>query len=412
MRYLFYYAFRNITRNKKRTLLTLVGVLIAVAFLIFSNALLNGLMNQILDVAVKTSGHIVIQSKDYARLERLMPLDKGIYDLDGLMNELGKFREIEFASPRVTLGGIFVSNEESYIAVGTALDPVVEKDFIHLENNIVSGSGFTGATNEAVIGKEIAKRMGYKPGDYALVVSKNSYNSIAAIRLRIRGIADFNMYEQNRTFFMDLNSAYRLLKIAGHPQKVIVVLKDGGSASSVKSRLLKNAFIVKHNLAVFKADETGLFQSIFVLLLGIVRFVMVLFLLSAMIIITNTMMMTVMERTPELGVLQAMGMKQEKVILSVILEGAIMGLLGSVVGALIAGPLAFYLKAHGMVLGENLSRGMPIAVRNVIYPDVTVTLILSCMAFGVVISILAGLAPALLRIRRLNIAEAIRQRNS
>lgn len=412
MKYLFYYSFKNITRNKKRTLLTLVGVMIAVSFLIFSNSLLNGLMNQILDVAVKNSGNIVIQSKDYAKLERLMPLDKGIDDLKGLMAELNKIKEIAFASPRVSLGGIFVSNEESYTAAGTAVDPVAEKDFLHLENNIVSGSNFTGETNEVIIGTEIAKKMGYKIGDYALFVSKNSYNSIAAMRLRVTGIVDFNMYEQNRTFTIDLKSAYRLLKIEDYPQKVIVVLKDGKKAGAVKSMLIKNPFIIEHQLKVFKADETGLFQSVFVLLLGILQFVMALFLLAATIIITNTMMMTVMERTPELGVLQAMGMKQEKVILSVILEGAFMGLFGSLLGALLAGPLSWYLMVNGIVLGENLSKGMPIAVRNVIYPEVSMSLVLSCMAFGILISVLAGLAPALLRVRRLNIAEAIRQKSA
>lgn len=412
MRYLFYYSFRNITRNRKRTLLTLVGVTIAVSFLIFSNSLMNGLINQVLDVAVKSTGNIVIQKNDFTKLERLMPLDKGIDDLDGLMKELGHIKEIVFASPRFSLGGIFVSNEESYTAVGMAVDPVVERDFLRLENNIVSGTYFTGRTNEVVIGTEIAKKTGYRAGDYALFVSRNSYNSIAAIRLRIAGIADFNMYEQNRTFIVDLKSAYKLLKTENNPQRVIVVLKDKADAPSVKGRLLRAPFIKNHDLDVFKADEIGLFQSTFVLLIGIMRFVMALFLLAAMIIITNTMMMTVMERSPELGVLQAMGMKREKVILSIILEGGIMGILGSVVGALVAGPLACHFMVNGIVLGENISKGMPIAIRNVVYTEVGFPLILMCMAFGVIISILAGVAPALLRIRRLNIAEAIRQRNN
>ena len=412
MKYLFYYSFKNITRNRKRTFLTLFGIMIAVAFLILSNSLVNGLLNQVLEVAVKNSGNIVVQSKDYARLERLMPLDKGIDDLKTLMAELAKMKDVAFASPRVNLGGLFVSNDESYTAAGTAVDPVVEKDFLRLENNIVAGSYFTGETNEVIIGTEIARRMGYKPGDYALFVSKNSYNSIAAMRLRVAGIADFGMYDLNRTFYIDLKSAYRLLKIEDYPQKVIVALKNKNRADAVKRALLKSPFIVKHDLRVFKADETGIFQSVFVLVLGLFRFVMALFLLAAMIIIMNTMMMTVMERTPELGVLQAMGMKREKAVLAVVLEGAAMGLIGGLLGASFAAPLAWYLMRHGIVLGENLSKGMPIAIKNVVYPEASVSLVLVCVLFGIVISILASLAPALLRVKRLNIAEAIRQKNA
>lgn len=411
MKYILYYSFKNISRNRKRTLLTLAGITIAVSFLIFSNSLLGGLLNQVLEAAVKNSGDLVIQSKDYARLERLMPLDKGVPDLAQLMDGLTRMKDVAFASPRVSLGGIFVTNEESYTAAGTAVDPVTEREFLKLENNIVSGSYFTGKTNEVIIGAEIAKKTGFKPGDWALFVSKNSYSSIAAIRLKVAGIVDFNMYEQNRTFFMDLESAYRLLKIRDYPQKVIVVLKKGVSADSVKKVLLRNPVVVKNGLKVFKANETGIFQSVFVLFFWLMRFVMTLFLLAAMIIITNTMMMTVMERTPELGVLQAMGMKKEKVILAVVMEGAVMGLAGSFIGALFAGPIAWYFMKNGIILGENLSRGMPIAIRTVVYPEVSVLLVLSCMAFGVIISILASLAPALLRVRNIRIAEAIRQKN-
>ncbi len=408
MHYLISFSFKNITRNKRRTALTLIGITLAVAVLIMGNSVLNGVLNQVLEAAMKSSGHISIQTKEYTKSERLLPLDKGIDNLQGLMETLKKYSEIEYAVPRLNFGGLFVTNDESYAAFGSSIDPVLESSFIRLANNIVAGSYFTGGTNEAVIGLEIAKKLFYKPGDTVLLVSRNSYNSIAAKKLKIVGIADFNMFDLNRTFYIDLKTASDLLKINDSPQKVIVILKNQDDMNMMKWKLLRDPFIKESGLQVFKADEVGLFQTMFPIIFWIFRFVMLIFLLAATMTIANTMMMTVLERTAEIGVLEAMGMKRYTVILMVVLEAAVIGLIGSLIGALAGGSLAFYLKKTGILLGENIAKGMPIPMKNVIYPGVNVSLILTIMAVGIGISMIAGAVPAILKLRKLKPAEAIR----
>lgn len=408
MNYLVHYALKNLTRNKRRTALTLFGIIMATAFLILGNSLINGLLSDITAVAVRSNGHLVIQTKEYTRSERTMPLDKGITDSESIRAALKGYPEVQFATPRYGFGGIFSRDEEAYTAVGNALDTAVEKDFLKLTDKITSGGWFTGSGPEVIVGVEIAKKLGLQPGDSVTFVSKSAYGSLTGGKFRVAGIIDYNLYEQNRTFLMDLAGAEKLLKTDNMPQRMVVVLKNKDAMGSMKRKLLKDKAIVSQSLDVFKVDEIGIFQSMFPIIIFIARFLYSLFLLVAAITIANTMMMTVLERTAEIGVLQAMGMKREKVAFTFLLEACIMGLTGSLIGAIIGTPVAYYFQTHGIQLGEKFAKGMPIAMQNTIYPEVTFSLVLTITIIGVVVAVLAGAIPSL-RAVRLNPALAIRE---
>ncbi len=410
MHYLISFSMKNILRNKRRTLLTLIGIILAISALIIGYSVLTGVLNQVLEASVKSSGDICIQTRAFTKSERLLPTDKGLSDLTGLIDAIKKYPQIKYAIPNVKFAGLFVTNDENFASMGNSIVPSTEKDFLRLQDNLVAGTYFSGGTNEAVIGIEIARKLGLKAGDTALFVTKNSFDSLAARRFKIVGIADFSMYELNRTFYADLDTVYSLLKITGSPQKLMIILRNSSDMDTFKGTLLKDPYIREHKLDVFRADEIGIFSTVFPLMTWIARFVMLLFLLTAGMTIVNTMMMTVLERTAEIGVLQSMGMKRGAAIIMIITESSLIGLIGSTCGAAIAGPAAFYLARNGIILGENIAKGMPIAIKNVIYPYISIGSIAGIMAIGVIMAAGAGAIPALLKILRLNPAQAIRSK--
>ncbi|MGA2142254.1 MAG: ABC transporter permease [Brevinematales bacterium] len=408
MHYLISFSMKNVLRNKRRTFLTLMGIILAVSAMIIGSSILSGALNQVLDASIKSSGNICIQTKAFTRSERLLPTDRGLEDIEGLVEDLKKYPEIDRVIPNVKFAGLFVTNDENFASMGISIIPEAEKDIIRLQDNLVAGTYFTGGSNEAVIGVEIARKLGFKAGDQALFVTRNSYDSLAAKKFRIVGIADFNMYEQNRTFYAGLDTVYSLLKINGRPQKAMIILRNSSDMDRVKALLVKDTYIKEHNLDVFKADEIGLFSTIFLLIPWIARFIMALFLLSAGMTIVNTMMMTVLERTAEIGVLQSMGMKRGAAVAMIVIESTFIGLIGSAAGAAIGGPVAFYYAKNGIILGENIARGMPIAIKNVIYPETGFGTIALIMAIGIIMAAAAGAIPAFLKILRLNPSQAIR----
>jgi ABC-type lipoprotein release transport system permease subunit len=135
--------------------------------------------------------------------------------------------------------------------------------------------------------------------------------------------------------------------------------------------------------------------------------IMGLFLFMAGLIIINTMLMTVMERTQEFGMLGAMGMRNRGIISLIISEGLIIGLVGALIGAVIGSGFAIWLEKTGLNMAKAVE-GMDWPISGVFYPDWQVTHALIGIALGVLTAGLATLLPAR-RAVRMRPAEALRE---
>ncbi|OHD37994.1 MAG: hypothetical protein A2355_16165 [Spirochaetes bacterium RIFOXYB1_FULL_32_8] len=409
MNYLIGYSLKNLTRNRGRSFLTLFAVIITVAILIIGNSYFGGVTKDIVSFATRESGHILIQTKEFTKKERMFPLDKGIADSDILVSKISEIKGVEGVFKRITFGGMFMKGDETFPAVGNAIDPVAERDFIKIENNIVSGSYFTGMPKEILLGVEIAKNLKCKQGDTVMLLTRDSYGSFAGGKLKVAGIFDFNTLQANRTFYISIDDAFRILKVDKMPQKIIIVTNNIDHVKSLKNKLLKMYEINQSEFDVFTVYEHGIMQSIFKILNFIFPMVMVFFVLIALMTISNTMMMSVLERTSEIGLLQSLGMKPFKVGILFVLESMTYGVIGSLIGGLIALPPVLYFKTKGLSLGRTITDGMPMPIKNVIYPNISVQLVLTMMFIGISIALIAGSLPAL-RAVMLKPAEAIREK--
>jgi putative ABC transport system permease protein len=408
MKYLIDYSVKNLMRNKRRTFLTLFAITVAIFIFIVGTSYFGGVVNDIVAQSIRENGHIVIQKKTFTKKERMLPLDENIDNLEGLVSELKKYKQIKIVTPRLNFGGMFMKGENSYPSVGYGLDEVVEKDNLKLDNFIVSGKYFTGAPKEIIIGVEIAKALKVNAGNTINLLGRDSYGSFAGGKYTIIGITDFGTAQANRGFYMSLKNAYRLLKNEDCPQKVICILDNFDNAKSVKSKLLKNRFIKENGYDVFVVDEIGIFQTIFKILQIIIPIIFGFFLIIAMMTIINTMMMTVLERTAEIGVLQAMGLKPQFVGFSFLFETLCFGIMGSILGAIFGTPLVYYFSKTGINIGQSVASGMPIPMKSVIYPSFNIENIILIIFSGILISLIAGILPAI-RAIRLRPAEAIRE---
>jgi len=120
------------------------------------------------------------------------------------------------------------------------------------------------------------------------------------------------------------------------------------------------------------------------------------------------MMMTILERNHEIGVVQSLGMKRKLVIFTVINESLIMGIIGSLIGGVIGAIISIFFEKYGIRLGSNITGGMPVPVKNIIYPDFSIGLLSICMFIGVFISFISGVIPSL-KIFKFKIADMVRE---
>jgi putative ABC transport system permease protein len=408
MKYLMNYAFKNLTRNTRRTTLTVAGIIIVVAIIIMADSYITGIANDLISQATKENGHLYIQKKDYTANERVMPLDKNVDHLEDLMNDLSKYREIKLKTPRISLGGQFLKDNESFAAFGYAIDEIKERRTLRLEDAIVKGNYFTSSGMEAVIGLEIADKLNIKPGDKVAFLTRDSLGSVAGAKFVIAGIADFKTKQANSLFYIRLENAYHILKTEDNPQKVICLVDEYKNAKRLKAMLLKDVYITKNDYDVFIIEDKGTFQIIFQILKIVIPLLGLFFTLIATTIVTNTMMMSVIERISEIGVLQALGVKSKFVGLLFMFESMIIGCLGSVIGLLLGIPVTLYFQTFGIKMSEKVTAGMPVPMKTVFYPQLDFNGILTGLFVGIVISFLAGVIP-LGRIFKVDPAVSIRE---
>ena len=139
-------------------------------------------------------------------------------------------------------------------------------------------------------------------------------------------------------------------------------------------------------------NEVGL-NALLSGVLPIMKFIFVIaFTILAGVGITNTMMMIVYERRYEIGVLKAQGLRNSKILKLFVLEGGIMGVIGSTLGITIGGTIAYYFSKKGIDLGGVLKNlGDNINVKSVIYMDFSMEILLYPLLAGIIISIITTL---------------------
>lgn len=403
--YLIIFAAKNLLRNKRRTALTLFSITTAVIILMLGNAYLNGMLGTIIGQSIRDNGHIIIQTKEYTKNERTLPLDAPVPDMQAVIDALTKNHAVRYASPRMSFGAVFIKGERSVKALGHAFDTDKEKNFVRLSDALVDGHYFTGG-KDVMLGVELARSLNVKPGDTVSMLTRDRFGGFKGSRLTVCGVTDLGAYQLNRSFYLPLQRAWKVLDVKDKPQRIAVILTDFSQAHAVQRALLRDHAVTSRSLDVFRADEVGLFQTLFVYIIFIIRLIFGLFLAVAVVVIANTMMMTGLERTGEVGVLSAMGMKARHIALSFMFEAISLGVIGSIIGAAAALPAALYFQKNGVVLG-SVARGMPIPMKSVIYPELNTETALTIIGLGILISIIAGMIPAL-RALRLNPASALR----
>jgi putative ABC transport system permease protein len=135
--------------------------------------------------------------------------------------------------------------------------------------------------------------------------------------------------------------------------------------------------------------------------------VMGLMLLMAGLIIVNTMLMTVMERTHELGMQAALGMRRSDIVFIIVSEGLVIGLIGGVIGAVLGSGVGIWLENTGIDF-TAAARGIDLPFQGIVYPDWTLSYAVIGMFLGMFAAGLAALYPAL-RAIKMAPAEALRQ---
>ena len=335
-------AWRNIWRNKKRSLITISAIFIAVFLCIILRALQLGMYdNMINNVVGSYSGYIQIHSKgfwDEQIVDNSFSLNKDflneIESIDGVSNTLQRIQSGSLAS---------LSDLSKFVFV-TGIEPSKESSLTNWEKRLIDGQLLTGKSKSLNIGKGVAKYFDLKIGDTLVLLGQGYHGMQAVGAYPVSGILDLKNPTLNKiTVFMSLSNAQDFLSAKNMITHLILNKQENKDedaiALNVKNLLNNEAYevmtwreMIPELEQTIKADSAG----------GLVM-VFILYMIVAFGIFGTVLMMT-QERKYEFGVLISIGMKKIRLIKTMIYETILLASVGVFLGIALSRPIIIFLS--------------------------------------------------------------------
>jgi ABC-type lipoprotein release transport system permease subunit len=408
MNLVFRLAWRNLWRHPRRTWLTTAAMVFSNVLLVFMIALQFGAYGLMIDNTLQTfSGHIQVQAPGYLEDQKMRQSIAGIRPLAERLRE-------ELASDAVAAraaGFALVSSEDrSYGVAVFGVEPGREARVSTIPGLTTEGRYLDGLQDaEIVVGDALARNLRVGVGEELTILGSGRDGSFAAAIVTVVGIFrsgvaafDRNVAEMPLEFFQDVFS----MDGAGH--QVVINAPQIDFVPELEQRVEALVAAERDDLVVYDWDalEPGLRQAIWADMSSAFFMYGVLVILVAFSVL-NTQLMSVLERTHEFGIVMALGLTPGRLGRLVMLETAMMGLLGMTVGALLGALVVYYFSVFGFSYPgmEEMSAKFNLPAR--FYPQVSLLTVFSGPVIVLAFTILAAIYPAL-RLHRLHPVAAMR----
>ncbi len=387
-----------------RTLVSIVAIAIAVMVVIFARGLVIGVLNSSYTLYVQyDSGHIRIIDEEYDKKEKLLSL---IHPVDGfngkgavpMAETLEKEEGVELAIPRLRFGAMASPDDEIVRMMGWGVIPEKERQFTEIESKLVEGRMVEMGQREVVMGKGLMNSLNKKVGDKVTILYKNSFDAFKGSTFQIVGQVDHYLpLINNRLFYLPLDQAQRILIMQDSATEILLKTKSMGAAEEIEPRIesLINSTDNRNKYLVQTWGEANPLLKLFNVAEYIYNVIYILLLLLAAIVVINTMVMIVKERTQEIGMMEALGLKSREILTMFIIEGTFLGLVGSFIGAVAGGALTKYLSVVGIDYTQVMQSTIEEVFMNpVIYPVYNIENVIFGFILGTIVTALTCIIPA------------------
>lgn len=386
-------AWRNVWRHKRRTIIIVLAMSLTLALMMFYDGLMYGFTDAIYGNAVKVlGGNIQVHAEGFraqANSTPLLPLTDPLAVVKAAeMNPLTLA-----ATRRIQTGGLVTSREGAFAVGITGVEPEKEMPVNIIGQNVKEGRNLTSADlDNVLIGKGLADAMGVTVGDRVTLVGRSQHEQMRQRTMTIIGIFDLGMADiEKQTVYISLGEAQALYELE-QATEVAVFLERLGQEGDVINAM--QASLPGYEIESFQANYPDLASAINTKG-GVMNVFSVIIIAIAGVGILNLLLMAVYERTREIGVLGAMGLKPNQISLLFILEGTMIGLVGVAVGILFGLALNGYLMKVGLDFGDLTSATSYMALmQSRVYPTLGLEKLLMRASMIAIISALAALIPA------------------
>ena len=356
---IFNFSIRNLRRRKGRTSLAIMGIAVGVMLITSLLLIMDGLESSISQSVDVLSGNLIVQK------EGSVDLTASIVNVS-LVETLRNNPDIQSVSPEIHVAKRLDGGAMGFVVlIGTteSYGEVVSPSYIKF------GTAFNeNETGKAIIGIKLAEQLDIDLGDIL---------SIESIKLEITGIFETNAFIDGTTLLVAMSDARTL---SGLPKDVVSIIEIRATspdrANSIKEYVESN-FVGYEVIFPQELLEEG--EEIMATLRGVILIISSIAIIIGGIGIANTMLMSVLERTPEIGVLKATGWSNSNVGYSIVLEAIGIGIVGGLIGTI--------LGISASLVAEDLIPNLPV--------EVTILPLSQSFFLAIGLSILSGIYPAI-----------------
>lgn len=387
-------AWRNIWRHKRRTIIIVLAMSMTLALMMWYDGLINGWTDAIYGNAVKVlGGNIQVHAEGYraeANSNPLFPLS----DPQAVIKAAEANPLTLAATQRIKTGGLVTSREGAFSVGIIGIEPEKEVKVNIIGQNVKEGRNITSDDlDNILIGKGLADAMGVKVGDRITMVGSSQHEQMRQRTMTIVGIYDLGLADmEKQDVYISLQEAQALYEVNGSTEVAIFLNKLGQEGSVIDA--MKPA-LPGYEIESFQANYPELASTINTKS-GVMNVFSVIIIAIAGVGILNLLLMAVYERTREIGVLGAMGLKPRQISLLFILEGAMIGLVGAAAGVVLGLAINGYLMKVGIDFGSAMTQAASYMalVQSRVYPTLGIERLPMRVSMIVLISALAALIPA------------------
>ncbi len=419
MKFLWNLAKKNLSRSRLRTSISIVAIAFAIFAVVFARGLISGVLESFFENHIHyKAGHIRVINEEYKLKERLMSLNYTVDGFNGkgyseMSEKIRSVEGVEQVVPRLKFGAMVSLEDELVGMMGWGIDPLEEIKFMEIDKNITEGRMVQEGNKEVVMGAGLLKKIGREVGEKVTILYSTPFGSFKGSTFQIVGKYQSDIQGMNdKLFFLPLGQAQRILEMPGEVTELLLITSDYHKAASVLPGL---------NELFSREDESGKYLmqlwnkdyeliELFDFAVKMYNSIYVFIIILACFVLVNTLIMIVNERTREIGMMSALGLKSREILYLFTIEGAIIGILGSALGAVIGGIITRVFSVVGIDYSAAFE-GVDSTVwlmSPIYYTVFSLENLVFCFTLGVVIVTIACIIPAR-KAAKLEPTEALRQ---
>ena len=387
-------AWRNVWRNWRRTLIALIAIGLGLALQLFLDGTYDGSKQAIFGNAVRLQGgNVQVHAPGYRERAKRLPL-LPLADAESAVRAALAQPEVVAASRRINTTGMVSSREGTLPVIIAGIEPEQEAPVGLLAENVSQGRYLTSEDEDFIlVGQALADQLEVGVGDRVTLVGRATHKQMRRRTMTIAGIYDLGISEVEKSLaYVSLREAQTLFDLRDQATEVVISLESVGQEQTVIAAL--RAALPGFEVDSWEELSPDLAHSMdaneqFAAIFGLVV------LLIVGIGVLNLLLMAVFERTREIGLLAAVGLKRRELLALFLLEGVLIGVMGALAGCVLSGLVVGYVGQVGLDWSSAQEMNeLTALLGDRIYPKLGVELVVGRALAVAIISALASLYPA------------------